>query len=218
MGFQLQSPWWKLFDLPDHRRLLARKVVLFFRLEADHFVCTNTNKINFGDYFTNSPETVASIHFLLPISSQVVLLASGQATLWVTFTSHFAAWHLSSTQDDVTWSYFIVLCVCVRARASTHASLSVRQVCAIGIYSSLFCVQLVIVCKRFFTVRVPACFRKACLCVGGYSNVWINKPTCRWMCVTCFSIIHMCGEIHLNTYMCLQLCLCFGLSHCILFY
>lgn len=29
------------------------------------------------------------------------------------------------------------------------------------------------------------------------------------MCVTCCSIIHMCGEIYLNTYMCLQLCLFF---------
>lgn len=88
---------------------------------------------------------------LLPISSQVLLLASGQATLWVTFTSHSAARHLSGTQDDVIWSYFIVLCVCVHACAClcTHASLSIRQVCAIGIYSSLFCVQLVIVCKCF---------------------------------------------------------------------
>lgn len=149
MGFELQSPWWKLFDLPDHHRLLARKVVLFFRLEADRFVCTNTNKINFGDYFTNSPETAASIHF--PSCPYPI-----KCCYWHQARPR-CEWHLLHTLQPDIWAapkmmsheVISLCCVCACTCLCTHASLSIRQVCAIGIYSSLFCVQLVIVCKCF---------------------------------------------------------------------
>lgn len=52
--------------------------------------------------------------------------------------------------------------------------------------SSWLCVDV------FFTVRVPACFRKACLCVGGYSNVWINKPTYAGECLSPAATLSTC--------------------------